>query len=89
MSKPEGVHATIVNGVVTTLGMIFSFMLGANVLVGGSNNSVALQPVSLVGSIAVLMAFGFSRDVSASLILAAGFGIPFAYERASMNELAR
>jgi Protein of unknown function (DUF992) len=34
---------------------------GANVLVGGSNRSIALQPVSLEGSVALDVAAGLSQ----------------------------
>jgi Protein of unknown function (DUF992) len=35
--------------------------VGANVLVGGSNRSIALQPVSLEGSVAINAVAGFSQ----------------------------
>jgi len=35
--------------------------VGANVLVGGSNRSVALQPVSLEGSVALNIVAGLSQ----------------------------
>jgi hypothetical protein len=46
---------------------------GANVLVGGSNRSIALQPVSLEGSFALNVVAGLSQTQAASSAALVGF----------------
>ncbi len=54
----EAIGAAILAVVVASPGPVAAQSLGANVLVGGSNRTIALQPVSVSGQVGINIALG-------------------------------